>query len=390
VDVLIACDKFRGSMTAVEANAAVAAALAASALPARSHSIAIADGGEGTLEALSDPGTERIAAVVPGPYGTPVEASFLWDAPRRRAVIELAAVAGHPHARAAGYDPHRASSAGVGALLLKALDRGAREAVIALGGSITVDAGAGALAALGARYWDAAGAPVDDRVGEGLLDVARVDLSGLDRRLADLSVIIAADVDNPLVGPNGAAAVFGPQKGVAADEVARFDAALGHFDRLLAAARGTAPLADAPFAGAAGGMLVGLSAAAPTVARDGFALVAEHHGLEAQIAAADLIVTGEGSLDRQSLGGKGPVAVARMAAAAGRPAIAFAGRLAVAADDLRPHGIVAAFAIGRGPATLAEALAAGPDALRETARSAFDLLALSPPATTRPSRTDRP
>lgn len=392
MNVLIACDKFRDSMSAAEANAVIAEALAASVLSAHAETIAIADGGEGTLDALSGPGTERIAAVVPGPYGEPVEAVWLWDGARSRAVIELAAVAGHPHARAAGYDPHRASSAGVGALLRHALDRGAREAVIALGGSITVDGGAGALAALGARYFDPAGVPADARVGPGLADVARIDLSGLDPRLAGLRIIIAADVDNPLVGPNGAAAVFGPQKGVAADEVARFDAALSHFDAVLAAARGSPPLAHMPFAGAAGGVLVGLSAAAETVARDGFALVAEHHGLEARVAAADLVVTGEGSLDAQSLGGKGPVAVARMAAAAGRPAIAFAGRLAVGADDLRGHGIVAAFAIGRGPATLAEALAAGPEALRETARNVFDLLAAGHDLSREPrsSRTDRP
>lgn len=372
--VLVACDKFRGSLTAAEANAAILEALAASGLEAAATAIPIADGGEGTLEALAD-GTAPRRTTVTGPFGAPLEASWLLDAGAGRAVVEMAAAAGHGAVGPGGYDPDRASSAGVGELVLAAVSEGAREVVIALGGSVTVDGGAGALEALGARYLDADGRPVVRPAGRGLRKVARVDLSGLDPRVGDVAIVLAADVDNPLAGPSGAARVFGPQKGVRAEDVEAFDAALRHFDAVVAAARGAAPLAEARHAGAAGGMMVGLSAAGRTVARDGFAVVAEHHGLGRRIAGADLVVTGEGSLDGQSLGGKGPVAIARMARDAGVPAIAFAGRLAAGADDLRGVGITAAFAIARGPATLEEALAGAREALRETARNAFDLMA---------------
>lgn len=375
--ILVACDKFRGSLTASEANEAILAGLAQTPLAesADGESLPIADGGEGTLEALASADSRMERRTVHGPFGEPTEALFLYDPSRRRAVIEMAAVAGHAAAAVHGYDPDRATSRGVGELILAALDEGAREVVVALGGSITVDAGAGALEALGARYRDAAGNPVENAVGRRLAAVATVDLSGLDPRVADLAIHIAADVDNPLGGPRGAAAVFGPQKGVAQSDIAAFDAALLAFDAAVAAAAGRAPYTDAPFGGAAGGMMTGLSAIAPTTAHDGFALVSEHHGMAERIAAADLVVTGEGSLDAQSLSGKGPVAIARMARDAGVPALAFAGRLAASPEELAAHGVVAAFAIGRGPETLDEALRGARAALTATAASAFGLYA---------------
>lgn len=333
--------------------------------------MALADGGEGTVDALARPGTERRRTRVGDAYGGPVDADWLFDAERREAVIELASVAGHPVAARDGYDPDRASSAGVGELIRAAVAAGAQHVVVALGGSITVDAGAGALQAMGARFFDAAGAVLDRPAGRTLRHVARVDLAGL--APGGLRITVAADVDNPLCGEKGAAAVFGPQKGVR--DVGAFDAALRHFDAVLAGALGRPPLADAPFAGAAGGALVGLAAIAPAEPRDGFALVAERRGLEAAVARADLVVTGEGSLDAQSLAGKGPVAIARMAAAAGRPVLAFAGRVAVDAATLRRHGISAAFAVSRGPASIEEAMAGAGDALAEVAAHAFSLIA---------------
>ncbi len=187
--------------------------------------------------------------------------------------------------------------------------------------------------------------------------------------------MIAADVDNPLVGPRGAAAVFGPQKGVKAEDVAAFDDALGRFDDAVAKALGRESYRDTPFAGAAGGMMTGLSAIAPTTATDGFALVRTHHDLDAAIAGADLLVTGEGSLDGQSLGGKGPVGIARIAMEAGVPCIAFAGRVAASPDALAKAGVVAAFAISPEPQTLEAALAGAGDNLKRTARAAFALYA---------------
>lgn len=372
--VLVACDKFRGSLTAREANTVILDALGASALDASGAQVAIADGGEGTLDALADAGFERKTTTVAAPFGGTRSAPWGYDPATRRAVIEMAAVAGHD-AATAGYDPDLASTAGLGELIVAALAAGARDIIVAVGGSITVDGGAGALEALGARYHGASG-PLVRPAGRALADIERIDLAELDPRLAETRITLAADVDNPLTGPNGAAHVFGPQKGVAADDVDAFDRALAHFDQRLAEARGSAPLADTAAAGAAGGVMVGLAAAAPTHAVDGFSLVFEQHRLEARIAEADLIVTGEGSLDTQSLSGKGPVAIARAAMAAGKPVLVLAGRVAVPPAELAAHGITAAFAIGRGPAALPDALANARGWLAETARSAFDCMAI--------------
>ncbi|RAH97064.1 glycerate kinase [Acuticoccus sediminis] len=374
MNILVACDKFRGSLTAREANATILEALASSALNANGTDVAIADGGEGTLDALAGASLALRTSPVKGPFNGTIDAPWGFDRAAGRAVIEMARAAGHA-AATGGYDPDRATSAGIGDLIRAALDAGAREIIVAVGGSITVDGGAGALEALGARYFGADEEPVVLPAGRALRTVETVDLSGLDPRLAEARIILAADVDNPLVGQNGAARVFGPQKGVPVDDIDAFDLALAHFDRHLATARGSGVLADTPFAGAAGGMMVGLSAAAPTSAVDGFSLIFEHHRLNERIDAADLVVTGEGSLDGQSLSGKGPVAVARAASAMGKPVLAFAGRIAVSPDELAAQGITAAFAIGRGPATLEEALKHARASLAATARAAFDSVA---------------
>lgn len=341
-----------------------------SAIVFNAITVPIADGGEGTLDALATEGTRREVATVPGPFGKPLDAPFLFDEERREAVIELAAVAGHDHA-AGLYDPDRASTAGAGRLLDHAVSLGARHVIVALGGSITVDGGAGLLEALGARFMDNLGGVVARPAGRALARIAKADLAAARRE--DISITVAADVTNPLTGRQGAAAVFGPQKGV--EDVAAFDHALGHFDAVLAKAKGADPVGATPGAGAAGGVLVGLSAVAPVHVVDGFRLVAERRMLAEKIDAADLVMTGEGSLDAQSLSGKGPVAIARMAAAAGTPTIIFAGRVAVDAKALAAHEITAAFSILRGPVSLEDALADAFDSLAATATSAFRLFA---------------
>ncbi|MEM7693939.1 MAG: glycerate kinase [Pseudomonadota bacterium] len=373
--VLIACDKFRGSLTAAEANAIIARA-AGDVMPGADLSqTAIADGGEGTAEALSGPTTTTLTADARDAYGAWHRADFVLDAGAQRAVIELAAVAGHPVAASAGYHPHRATTLGVGDLIRAALDAGARDIVVALGGSITVDAGAGALEALGARFVDSAGAPVHAPAGRTLATVADADLSQLDGRLDGATITIAADVDNPLSGPRGAAPVFGPQKGLSAAEIDETDAALCAFDAVLARARGRAPLNTAAYAGAAGGVLVGLSAATTLVARDGFDLVRAHHNLDAAVATVDLVVTGEGSVDAQSIGGKGPIGLARLAKGAGTPAMLLAGRVGVPMETLAAEGVCAAFPLVRGPARLEDAIAGAAEGLYEVSRAAFGLVA---------------
>ncbi|MEM6847457.1 MAG: glycerate kinase [Pseudomonadota bacterium] len=395
--VLIACDKFRGSMTAADANSAIARGIAQTFPAATAVQIPIADGGEGTLAALTLDDTHSRTATVESPFGKPIDVPWSFDPATGLAVVELAVAAGHP-TQGAGYDPDRATFKGVtgfvqqdGAKRLQrtsagvhrdaaALNAGANTIVVAVGGSVTVDAGAGALEALGAVLLDETGHALERSAGRTLARVHSVDKSGIHPRLDAAHVILASDVDNPLCGPRGASVVFGPQKGVAAADIGAFDAALANFDAVTAAATGLEPLHDAPFAGAAGGMMVGLRAAARDfTARDGFTIMAERRNLADAIAAADWVVTGEGSMDQQSLSGKGPVALARMARDAGKPVVGFVGRRAVDFDVLRDEGFAAVFPLSPEPQTLDAALASAPAALEQAAAHAFGLIGAAQP-----------
>ena len=250
-----------------------------------------------------------------------------------------------------------ASTYGVGELIRDALDRGARRIVLAVGGSATTDGGAGMVAALGGRLRTASGAAPEG--GAGLLTVEELDLSGLDGRLGEATVVVACDVDNPLTGPAGAAAVYGPQKGATALTVELLDRALGRWADVVAAATGC-DLRDRPGVGAAGGLAFGAAAVLGAEIRSGIEYLLELSGFAGTVAGADLVVVGEGSLDEQSLRGKGPVGVAAIAAHAGARVVAVAGRSNVAADRLRERGIAAVH-------TLAEL---EPDERRSMARAA--------------------
>jgi glycerate kinase len=251
-----------------------------------------------------------------------------------------------------------ASTYGVGELIRDALDRGARRIVLAVGGSATTDGGAGMVAALGGRFWTASG-PVLPEGGAGLLTVERLDLEGLDARLAEATVVVACDVDNPLTGPAGAAAVYGPQKGATAPTVALLDSALGRWADAVAAATGR-DLRERPGVGAAGGLAFGAAALLGADIRSGIEYLLELSGFAGTVAGADLVIVGEGSLDEQSLRGKGPVGVAAIAARAGARVVAVAGRCTVDAEQLRAHGVDAVY-----PLTDLE-----PDAARSMARAA--------------------
>jgi glycerate kinase len=217
------------------------------------------------------------------------------------------------------------------------LDRGARRIVLAVGGSATTDGGAGMVAALGARTFTASG-PVLPEGGAGLLEVERLDPAGLDARLADATVVVACDVDNPLTGPSGAAAVYGPQKGAGAETVALLDRALGHWADVVAAATGR-DLRDLPGAGAAGGLGFGAAALLGAEVRSGIDTLLDLSGFAGTLAGADLVIVGEGSLDAQSLHGKGPIGVAAAAVRAGARVVAVAGRSTVPLDRVRALGI---------------------------------------------------
>ncbi len=324
LSVVVAPDSFKGSMSARE----VAEHLRAGWLEARPDDYVVtipqADGGEGTLDAVEAavPGALRhTVAGVTGPDGRPVDADWL-ELPDGTAVVELAASSGLPLMER--LDALGATTRGLGELLVAALDAGARRLLIGLGGSASTDGGTGALRALGARFLDADGIELPE--GGGALDrLARIDTSGL-RALPEGGAVLLTDVTAPLTGPSGAAAVFGPQKGATAEQVRHLDAALTR----LAAVGGGPP--DAPGSGAAGGTGYGLAALWGATIESGAERLAQQSGLLDRLAAADVLVTGEGSFDEQSLGGKIVGSLLDGARRAGTRAVVIAGRVAVQTD----------------------------------------------------------
>ncbi|RBY95421.1 glycerate kinase [Blastococcus sp. TF02-8] len=319
--MVLAPDSFKGSLTAEAAAEAMAAGVRR-VLPGADLLLRpVADGGEGTVAAALRSGWRARTATVGGPDGRPVRATFAVDG--TKAVLELASAAGMTLLAAPA--PVTASTRGVGELLLAALDAGARQIVLGLGGSATTDGGAGMLQALGVRLLDGAGRDLGAG-GGALAALARIDVDGLDPRLRESQVVVATDVDNPLTGPSGAAAVFGPQKGAGAEEVALLDAALARYASALARTTG-AWVERRPGAGAAGGTAAGAMAVLGAVAVPGAGLVCNLVGLDDALAGADLVVTGEGALDEQTLRGKAPAEVAARAEDAGVPCVVLAGQV---------------------------------------------------------------
>ncbi|MEV0091102.1 glycerate kinase [Streptomyces sp. NPDC050738] len=342
--VLVAADKFKGSLTAVQVAERVTAGLHNIAPGVRVEALPVADGGDGTVAAAVAAGFERHEAAVTGPLGERRTAAFaLRDGV---AVVEMAEASGLQHLPEGVFAPLTSTTYGSGELLRAALDAGARSIVFGVGGSATTDGGAGMLAALGARFLDANGQPVGPG-GGGLRDLASADLSGLDERLAGTDIVLASDVDNPLTGPKGAPAVYGPQKGASPEEVAILDEALAHFAAVLEKSIGqkAADAALSPGAGAAGGIgygaLVGLGASF----RPGIEVMLDVLGFAPALERATLVITGEGSLDEQTLHGKAPAGVAAAARAAGKEVIAVCGRLALRPEALGKAGIRRAYAL---------------------------------------------
>ena len=336
--VVVAPDKFKGSLSAADAAAALGRGLRRGLPAARVVEHPIADGGEGSVEMVLAHGFRPVSREVRGPTGAPVVATYALAGDT--ALVEMASAAGLGRLPGGAPDDRTArtaSSYGVGELVRDALDRGARRIVLAVGGSATTDGGAGMVAALGARTFTASG-PVLPEGGAGLLEVERLDPAGLDARLADATVVVACDVDNPLTGPSGAAAVYGPQKGAGAETVALLDRALGHWADVVAAATGR-DLRDLPGAGAAGGLGFGAAALLGAEVRSGIDTLLDLSGFAGTLAGADLVIVGEGSLDAQSLHGKGPIGVAAAAVRAGARVVAVAGRSTVPLDRVRALGI---------------------------------------------------
>lgn len=372
--ILIASDKFKGSATGSEVAAALADGIREIIPDAVVDAAPVADGGEGTVDAAVASGFTPVTVSVTGPTGRPVDATFaLRDG---QAIIEMAAASGLDVLPDGEKDALSATSRGTGELIAAALDRGATSIVLGVGGSACTDGGAGMLQALGVAL------RTEDRPvrpgGAGLVELVSADLTGLDPRLAAVSVVLAADVDNPLLGERGAAAVFAPQKGASADDVAVLEAGLSRLAELVDALPEVRASASAPGAGAAGGVGYAALAVLGAVREPGIDVIQRLIGLEARIADADLVITGEGSLDDQSLGGKTPLGVSAAAARAGKPVVAVCGRTTLDAAQAASAGFAQVYALSDIEPEPAKSMANAVPLLREVGRTiAADLGALT-------------
>jgi glycerate kinase len=339
--VVLAPDKFKGSLTAAEVAEALAAGMRDVLPGLETIMLPVADGGDGTVAAALSAGFTKIIVDAVGPTGERVQAPYALDGDQ--AVVELAAVVGLSMLPGGRLDPLGSSTYGLGVVIADAIQRGATTIVLGLGGSASTDGGSGMVQALGARLLDTNGQDLPPG-GGALADLAHLDLATLRATLDGVKIIVASDVDNPLLGPRGAAAVFGPQKGAMAQQLEALERGLRHWSQLVANATGRDDAAR-PGAGAAGGTGFAAVALLDAEIKPGIAEILDLIDFDRRIAGADLVITGEGSLDEQSLAGKAPVGVARAAAKAGIPVVAVAGRLQLSVARLREAGISAAYAL---------------------------------------------
>jgi glycerate 2-kinase len=339
--VVVAPDKFKGSLTALEAATAIAAGLRAGQPGVEARILPIADGGDGTLDAAVAAGYERVELEVAGPTGEPVRAAIALRGDT--AVVEMAQASGMQ--RLAGLRPAAltASTFGTGELVRAALDRGARKVVLGIGGSATTDGGSGMARALGARFLATDGTELSPG-GAALAELSRIDIDRLDPRLASVSVTVAIDVDNPLFGLEGAAYVYGPQKGATPADVKVLDSALRRYAEVLTRTVGV-DVSAVPGSGAAGGLGAGAMAFLKATPRSGISLMLDLVGFREALVGASLVVTGEGSLDLQSLRGKAVMGVTRAAAAAGVPVVVLAGRVELSPAEASQAGFAAIYAL---------------------------------------------
>ena len=373
--VLVAPDSFKGSLTAAEAAGAMARGLRSVFPEAEILEIPVADGGEGTVAAMlaATGGTPRRARVR-GPLGDPVEAVWGVLGDGRTAVIEAAAASGLGLVPEARRDPRMASTFGTGELVKAALDAGFRRILLGLGGTGANDGGAGCARALGVRFLDAEGRAVPEG-GVPLARLARVETSGLDPRLREAEILVASDVDSPLYGPRGATAVFGPQKGLAPEDVPELDAALGNLARIVSRDTGR-DVATHPGAGAAGGLGAALLWFTPAMIRPGVEVLLEAAAFEARLQGVDLVVTGEGRTDAQTSLGKAPLGVAAAARRRRIPVVCLSGGLGEGSEGLLAFGVTALASVPPGPMDLAACMADAAPLLEAAARRAARLVRL--------------
>jgi glycerate kinase len=368
--VLAAPDKFRGTLTAAQAAGAIARGWLRTSPGDEVEEIPMADGGEGTLDAMvAALGGELHSALVSGPLGEPVDAPYgIADGPRGRlAVVEMARASGLALVPEDARDPLRATTRGTGELILAACAHAPREVIVCIGGSASTDGGAGMAQALGVHLLDGEGEDLAPG-GASLARLAAIDAGPLAEAVRGVRFVVASDVDNPLVGPRGAAAVYGPQKGASPRDVEMLDSALSHFAEVVVRDLG-ADVRDRPGAGAAGGLGAGLMAFLGAQVRSGVEVVMEAVGLEARLAGASLIISGEGKVDEQSTRGKVPAGVIRAAREARVPVVIVCGRVEIELEGARVASLEEAFglerSLGDAEAALEDLvadLAADPDA----------------------------
>ncbi|HEX77556.1 MAG TPA: glycerate kinase [Dehalococcoidia bacterium] len=374
--IVVAPQAYKGNLTALEVAQAIERGIRAVAPEAEVVLVPMADGGEGTVQALVDAtGGRFISTQVTDPMGKPVLAAWGLLGDGLTAVIEMSAASGLPLVPPEKRNPLVATTYGTGELILAAVAAGCRKLIIGIGGSATNDGGAGMAQALGARLLDAEGKQLPWG-GAALAYLDHIDITAMEPRLRECQVVVACDVANPLCGPQGASAVYGPQKGATPEMVTQLDAALAHYADIIERDLGI-DIRDLPGAGAAGGLGAGLVAFLKAELRPGIDIVCEAIGLTEKLRDADLVFTGEGRLDGQTIFGKSACGVAQRAKAFGLPVIAIAGEVAPDCKATYEHGIDVALSIAPGPISLERAMAEAKSLTSEAAERAMRLFLLS-------------
>ncbi len=371
--IAIAPDSFKETLSALEVAEAIEKGVLDASPGITTVLVPMADGGEGTVDAVVNAAHGRFhTATVPDPLGRPVEAAFGLIDNDTCAVVEMAAASGLHLLSTSERNPLQTSTRGTGALIRNAMEAGATRIIVGVGGSATVDCGAGMAAELGFEFIDSQGHTITNPCGGDLMTIEHIATGNADRRIGSVTFMVACDVTNPLTGPRGAARVYGPQKGADLEMTDRLEEGIEHFADVIKRELNI-DVAGMDGAGAAGGLAAGLVAFAGADLRSGVETVIEAVDLDSRLTGCDLVITGEGKADEQSVFGKTPAGVAAAARRAGVPTVILAGRLGEGYRELYEHGICAAFAIQDGPMPEEEAFENTPRLLRQTAESVIRL-----------------
>jgi glycerate kinase len=370
--IVIAPDSFKESLTAQQVAEAISRGIKKALPQSDTLLVPMADGGEGTLQCLLDAtGGQKVTVQAMNPIGERISSSYGILGDQATAVIEMAKISGLELISATQRNPLRTTTYGLGQMIRSALDNGCRKFIVGLGGSATNDAGAGMLQALGVDLLDERNQPISYGGGE-LQNVRYIGTERLDPRLEECTFLVACDVDNPLVGANGASCIFGPQKGATPEMIRHLDESLSHFADQIQGFNGVS-LHGVPGAGAAGGLAAAFIGFLPSTLKPGVDIVIEMTELEQKLAGAELVITGEGKIDSQTAHGKTPVGVSRLAQKLGIPTIALTGTVGEGIEALKEHGILAMLSIINRPMDLESALREAPELLEQTAEQVMKI-----------------